>query len=325
MPGTTMREVLLHGGMDEAFDRSVVFARQLAESFGARLHVIYTLEDPLAAGWTAEVSAERLPEVHQAIEDEARERLARSISARGPGAPRRAAGDPHSGPRTRKSSATPTNTRSTSPSSRSRRRATVDARARAHRAGPLRGARAAVIPSDLLLAAYASGWFPMAGRGGHDLVVFARSARHHPARHLPRPVAAAADAASDRGCRSEIDAAFEDGHARLRRGRARGRGRRHVDQRGDHRQLLRAARAGLRALGRGLATAIGWSAASTASRSAARSSASRCSTARPTRRRSRWSRWSSACARAASAARHPVGHAAPRAVRRDRDSRGRTT
>jgi hypothetical protein len=80
MSGTTMREVLLHGGMDEAFDRSVVFARQLADSFGARLHVIYTLEDPLSAGWTAEMSADRLPEVHQAIEDEARERLSRSIS-----------------------------------------------------------------------------------------------------------------------------------------------------------------------------------------------------------------------------------------------------
>ena len=80
MSGTTMREVLLHGGMDEAFDRTVVFARQLADSFGARLHIIYTIEDPLAAGWTAEMGAERLPEVHQAIEDEARERLARSIS-----------------------------------------------------------------------------------------------------------------------------------------------------------------------------------------------------------------------------------------------------
>jgi nucleotide-binding universal stress UspA family protein len=80
MPATTMREVLLHGGMDEAFDRSVAFARQLAESFGARIHVVYTVEDPLAAGWTAEVSAERLPELHQAIEDEARERLARSIA-----------------------------------------------------------------------------------------------------------------------------------------------------------------------------------------------------------------------------------------------------
>jgi Universal stress protein family len=79
MSSTTMREVLVHGGMDEAFDRSVVFARQLAESFGARLHIVYTIEDPLSAGWTAEVGVERLPEVHHAIEDEARERLARSI------------------------------------------------------------------------------------------------------------------------------------------------------------------------------------------------------------------------------------------------------
>jgi Universal stress protein family len=75
-----MREVLLHGGSDEAFDRSVVFARRLAESFGARLHVLYTVEEPLGAGWTAEVSPERLPEVHQAMEAEARERLAPFIS-----------------------------------------------------------------------------------------------------------------------------------------------------------------------------------------------------------------------------------------------------
>lgn len=79
MNGATMKEVLLHGGADEAFDRSVVFARQLAETFGARLHVVYTVEDPLAAGWQAEMSADRLPEVHQAMQDEARERLARSI------------------------------------------------------------------------------------------------------------------------------------------------------------------------------------------------------------------------------------------------------
>jgi hypothetical protein len=79
MSGATMREVLVHGGTDERFDRSVAFARQLAESFGARLHVVYTLEDPLGAGWTAELGAERLPEVHQAIESEARERLSRII------------------------------------------------------------------------------------------------------------------------------------------------------------------------------------------------------------------------------------------------------
>ena len=75
-----MREVLLHGGMDEAFDRSIVFARRLAESFGARLHVLYTVEDPLSAGWTAEMSADRLPEVHEAMEIEARQRLSSFIS-----------------------------------------------------------------------------------------------------------------------------------------------------------------------------------------------------------------------------------------------------
>lgn len=74
-----MQEVLLHGGLDESFDGSVVLARRLAETFGARLHVVYTVGDPLSAGWTAEVSAERLPEVHQAIEAEARERLSRLI------------------------------------------------------------------------------------------------------------------------------------------------------------------------------------------------------------------------------------------------------
>lgn len=76
-----MREVLLHGGADEAFDRSVAFARRLGESFGARLHVLYTIEDPLSAGWTSEVSPERMPEVHRAMEIEARERLTPYMSA----------------------------------------------------------------------------------------------------------------------------------------------------------------------------------------------------------------------------------------------------
>lgn len=74
-----MREILLHGGSDEAFDRSVLFARRMAESFGAKLHVMYSVEEPLSAGWTAEMSAGRLPEIHQAMATEAQERLARLI------------------------------------------------------------------------------------------------------------------------------------------------------------------------------------------------------------------------------------------------------
>ena len=76
---SAMREILLHGGMDDAFDKSVLFARRMAESFGARLHVLYTIEEPLSAGWTAEVNAARLPEMHEAMETEARDRLARLI------------------------------------------------------------------------------------------------------------------------------------------------------------------------------------------------------------------------------------------------------
>jgi nucleotide-binding universal stress UspA family protein len=74
-----IREILLHGASDEAFDESVVFARRLAELYQARLHVVYTIEEPLSAGWTAEVSADRLPEVHQAMESEARARLSRLV------------------------------------------------------------------------------------------------------------------------------------------------------------------------------------------------------------------------------------------------------
>lgn len=72
-----MQHILLHGGSDEAYDRSVLFARRLAESFGAQLHILYTVDDPV--GWVEEIRPEQLPEVHQAIEEEALDRLASLI------------------------------------------------------------------------------------------------------------------------------------------------------------------------------------------------------------------------------------------------------
>ncbi len=77
-----MRRVLLHGTSEESFDASARFARQLVAAFGADLHVVYTVEEPLSAGWTAEMAADRLPELHQAIETEARERLSRIFGDR---------------------------------------------------------------------------------------------------------------------------------------------------------------------------------------------------------------------------------------------------
>lgn len=71
-----MRRVLLHGGTDEAFDRAARFAGRLAQEFNADLHVVYVVQDPLNAGWTAEMPTARLPELHAGIEEEARERLA---------------------------------------------------------------------------------------------------------------------------------------------------------------------------------------------------------------------------------------------------------
>ena len=74
-----IRRVLLHGSSDESFDESARFAGRLVEKFGAELHVVYIVEEPLSAGWTAEMAADKLPELHQAMEEEARERLSRLL------------------------------------------------------------------------------------------------------------------------------------------------------------------------------------------------------------------------------------------------------
>ena len=81
-PRLRMRRVLLHATSEEAFDDSVRFARRLVDAFGAELHLVYTVEEPLSAGWTAEMTPDRLPELHQAIDAEARERLARIFGDR---------------------------------------------------------------------------------------------------------------------------------------------------------------------------------------------------------------------------------------------------
>lgn len=70
-----MTNVLLHIGdtLPNAADANVV--RALADGLGATLHVMFTQSDPLNAGWQAEVDAAGLPDVHQAMEQEARDKL----------------------------------------------------------------------------------------------------------------------------------------------------------------------------------------------------------------------------------------------------------
>jgi nucleotide-binding universal stress UspA family protein len=76
-----MRRLLLHGSADESFDGSVSVAGRLAREFAADLHLVYVIEEPLKAGWTAEMPTSRLPELHAAMEAEARERLERILPA----------------------------------------------------------------------------------------------------------------------------------------------------------------------------------------------------------------------------------------------------
>ena len=249
MPGTTMREVLLHGGIDEAFDRSVGFARRLAESFGARLHVLYTVEDPLAAGWTAEVSADRMPEIHEAMETKRASAWLASFP-RGPGAP----WHPDRAPaRSSRRGSRPLRQRTRHrPGHRAGAGGQRRRRARALLDGAMRGARAALIPSEQLLAAYASGWFPMAVEAG-TIRWFSPDPRGIiPLDAVPRPARLARTCARRR-FEIAIDAASPTSCARAPTAGATPT----TPAPGSPRRSSRAtcaARAGLRPFGRGVAT-----------------------------------------------------------------------
>lgn len=70
-----MTNALLHIGDTLPTPADARAARALADALGAALHVMFTQTDPLNAGWQAEVDAAGLPDVHQAMEQEAREKL----------------------------------------------------------------------------------------------------------------------------------------------------------------------------------------------------------------------------------------------------------
>ena len=295
-----MREVLLHGGVDEAFDRSVEFARRLAESFGARLHVLYTRGGSAVGGLDG--GGQRGAHAGGAPGDGGGgARAAGAVHpARGAGAARGRRSPSAPARPTRRWSATPTSTPSTWRSSRQprRRRAGRSGACRSRRR-PVRRARPALTADDRAGAAglrLCERMVPDGRRRGRDPLVLARSARHHPARALQRPAGGWRRVWRQRPLRDRVDRALRGGHPSLRGDRARsGRSRAPGSPRRSSTATARCTARAWRTRSRRGRT-DGWSAGCTAWRSAARSSASRCSTARPTRRRSRWSRWSSACA-----------------------------
>ncbi len=71
----TAGRILVHTDFTDASAAAVRYGRVLAESLGASLQFLHVLEEPLRAGWTAEVSAAALPEVQEAMEMEAEQWL----------------------------------------------------------------------------------------------------------------------------------------------------------------------------------------------------------------------------------------------------------
>jgi nucleotide-binding universal stress UspA family protein len=70
-----MTHVLLHIGESLPSAEDVNAVHALADGLGATLHVMHTLPDPLSAGWQSELNAAGMPQLHQAMEAEARGRL----------------------------------------------------------------------------------------------------------------------------------------------------------------------------------------------------------------------------------------------------------
>ena len=105
-----------------------------------------------------------------------------------------------------------------------------------------------MIPSDLLVSAYASGWFPMAVAPGEIRWYSPDPRGIIPARQLPRALAARPRAPqrplSDRG-----RPRFRRRHPRVRRGRSKEEDGGTWIERRDHGELLRAAPRRARALG----------------------------------------------------------------------------
>ena len=70
-----MKHVLLHIGATHPSAEDISAFRPIVDALSARLHVIYTQPDPLSAGGQHDISAAKLPELHQGMEAEAREKL----------------------------------------------------------------------------------------------------------------------------------------------------------------------------------------------------------------------------------------------------------
>jgi nucleotide-binding universal stress UspA family protein len=72
--------ILVPTDFSPASDAAVHYARALAETFGATLHLLHVLEDPAAStAFVADGYAVDTPDIREALRTQARERLARAL------------------------------------------------------------------------------------------------------------------------------------------------------------------------------------------------------------------------------------------------------
>ncbi len=74
-----VRRIVVHTDFSDASAAAARYARFLAEDLGATLQFLHVLQEPLSAGWTAEVSTSALPKVQRAMEIEAEQWIDRVL------------------------------------------------------------------------------------------------------------------------------------------------------------------------------------------------------------------------------------------------------
>jgi universal stress protein A len=83
----TLKQILVATDFSEPSDAALLYGRELAHRFGARLHVLHVAPDVYVSMFGAENYLITAPAIQQQIDDAARRRLGEIAGATGPGEP----------------------------------------------------------------------------------------------------------------------------------------------------------------------------------------------------------------------------------------------
>jgi nucleotide-binding universal stress UspA family protein len=82
----TLRRVLVPTDFSEPSAKALQYGRALAQAFGGALHVLHVVEEPFVQGWTVEGYVAMVPNLREALLEQAQARLAELVppAERGP-------------------------------------------------------------------------------------------------------------------------------------------------------------------------------------------------------------------------------------------------